>query len=350
MKIAFDWQISAFFGWGVYGLNVALEWAHDPAIEASGLIRSLDEIAVDRLRKRVLAPFVRRSLAGPPDDALLIHSLGNECDGYLTRPSKVGAIFFERPMSPAAIDRAKSYDVIVAGSSWNERLLRDRGVTNVKTILQGVDPSLCHLAPRRGLFRDKFVIFSGGKAEHRKGQDIVVKAFRIFAQRHPDAMLVTAWHSPWVGLAKGMDLDLSGLADRVIDVGVVPNAQMPAIYRECDLAVFPNRAEGGTNLVAMECMACGVPALISANTGHLDLLDRRYGYPLEQHPHADGALAEMGWGETPVEELVEKMEMAKRLAYGPRAFRIAQELTWSRTARELLQTIKDIAPAISVAA
>ena len=29
---------------------------------------------------------------------------------------------------------------------------------------------------------------------------------------------------------------------------------------------FSNRAEGGTNLVAMECMAAGVPTIVSNNT------------------------------------------------------------------------------------
>jgi hypothetical protein len=44
---------------------------------------------------------------------------------------------------------------------------------------------------------------------------------------------------------------------------------MPQILREIDVAVVPNRFEGGTNLVAMECMACGMPVILSANTGYL---------------------------------------------------------------------------------
>ena len=44
------------------------------------------------------------------------------------------------------------------------------------------------------------------------------------------------------------------------------------LLKQADLAVFPNRCEGGTNLVAMEAIACGVPTVLSANSGHLDLL------------------------------------------------------------------------------
>ena len=28
-----QWHLSSFFGWGVYGLNLALNWAADPDIE-----------------------------------------------------------------------------------------------------------------------------------------------------------------------------------------------------------------------------------------------------------------------------------------------------------------------------
>jgi glycosyltransferase involved in cell wall biosynthesis len=48
---------------------------------------------------------------------------------------------------------------------------------------------------------------------------------------------------------------------------------MPSVLQEMNVAVFPNRAEGGTNLVAMECMACGLPVILSGNTGHLDLIE-----------------------------------------------------------------------------
>jgi hypothetical protein len=39
----------------------------------------------------------------------------------------------------------------------------------------------------------------GGKLELRKGQDLVVAAFRVFRQRHPEARLIVAWHNSWLG-------------------------------------------------------------------------------------------------------------------------------------------------------
>ena len=86
---------------------------------------------------------------------------------------------------------------------------------------------------------------------------------------------------------------------------------MPWVLRECDVAVFPNRCEGGTNLVAMEAMACGVPTYVSYNTGQKDLVDLlgcgalKNQKPVKSSP-AMNTLQD--WGETDVDEVVEKLE------------------------------------------
>ena len=59
--------------------------------------------------------------------------------------------------------------------------------------------------------------------------------------------------------------------------GILNAAQMSSLLKQADLAVFPNRCEGGTNLVAMEAIACGIPTVLSTNSGHLDLM--RLGCP-----------------------------------------------------------------------
>jgi glycosyltransferase involved in cell wall biosynthesis len=344
MRLALGWQVSSFTGWGVYGLNLALELAGDRLVEVSSSFPlDLARIDVDPLRRRAIRPFVERSFRSAPADAIAVDALGNDAQGYQLsghERARAAAIFFELPLSAAAIERLRRYDVVIAGSTWNAEVLRSRGLDHVRTILQGVDGTLFHPCPPgpvRRVLPDRYLVFSGGKAEPRKGQDIVVTAFRAFASRHPDAMLVTAWHSPFGHLAAGMDLDLSGLSDRIIDVGPVANARMPAIYRECDLAVFPSRAEGGTNLVAMEAIACGVPALLSDNTGHKDLLAYEGTYALPQRPHPID-----GWGETDPEALLEAMEMAKRCATGHRASRLAEDFTWSRTAREFVAALETV--------
>lgn len=345
----FQWAVSNLFGWGVYGLNLLRHWpavAGSPAYTAS-------KIHLDSLRG--MDPLALRALAQPlvdsdhmlhrlttaehsASDGLVLHSLGNRFlgavrprDGGLTGRETAAVIFFEDTDLGDAADIAQDYALIVTGSTWCEEVLRANGIDNVKTVIQGIEPSLFHPAPRAGWLDRHFVVFSGGKIEHRKAQDLVLLAFRAFASRHPEAILVTAWHSPWaepaltvnqnpaiapVALTAEGQVDMAGWVaangispEQYIDVGAIPNHLMPRIVREADVALFPNRCEGGTNLVAMECMAAGIPTIVSRNTGHLDLTASGAPYALTRQGKVASAISGTeGWGESDVDEIVETLE------------------------------------------
>ena len=184
---------------------------------------------------------------------------------------------------------------------------------------EGIDPSLFHPAPKSGLLDpSRFYVFSGGKVEFRKGHDLTLIAFREFARRHDDAVLVTLWHSPWPQLSAGFSgrlttplslrpdgridvigwVEKNGIAPRqVIELPETPNTLMPAILREMDCALAPSRAEACTNLLAKEAMACGVPVIAAANTGVLDLISNGNVLALtQQNPTQDAGLGKRGLG------------------------------------------------------
>jgi len=391
-QVLIHWGISSYFGWGVYGLNLALHWSNDPDLEpvCSRPIQT-SGISLDPLRFRLLQPFIEESARFDERlkehvktnrsvrvDVPLLMPLGDDFIGLPTAYNTsiegsptIGVSFFEDPdLTPEAVARASQYTKIITGSSWNESVLRSYGVNNVETILQGVDSTLFHPAPRSGMFGDKFLIFSGGKLEFRKGQDLVLRAFAVFAKRHLDAVLVTAWHSPWPQTARTLDLvsnlppvptnkdgkiDVAKWAyesaiptDQFMDLGSIPNFQMPQILREMDVGLFPNRCEGGTNLVAMECMACGMPVILSSNTGHLDLIQEGNCYPLiQQNPvnriHNLGQIL-TGWGESSVMEIVDQLERIyceRQLAnaIGLRGAEIAAQMSWKSTAGALKRVV-----------
>ena len=86
---------------------------------------------------------------------------------------------------------------------------------------------------------------------------------------------------------------------------------MPQYLREADLAVFPNRCEGGTNLVAMEAMGCGIPCIIAENSGQMDLISDENCYKLTSMKNVNfPAWGTDGWGESSIEELITLMENA----------------------------------------
>jgi glycosyltransferase involved in cell wall biosynthesis len=391
--VLLGWQISTLHGWGVYGLNLALNWASDRQIESATTIFDPNVIVdIDPIQHRALGPFVRRSqefqnvLQSRQNSRIkykggFIAALGNDLralpNAYnvtIAGKPNIGAVFFEQGLAPEGINRAKDFSLIVTGSTWNERVLRAYGIKNVHTIHQGIDPTYFRAGSKRGFLPDRFLIFSGGKPEYRKGQDIVLAAFKLFSQRHPEAVLVTAWHSFWPELARS--LDWSGLlspvvfnerkqfnpsgwaiangiaAHQIVELGVVPNRKMPTVLREMDVAIFPNRAEGGTNLVAMECMACGLPVILSRNTGHIDLIDNESCYALDDQRQSARGFAGIdgvqGWGESQIDEIVERLEQvyfdradAKRR--GARAAERLCHLTWQATAQKMKDIVMKVA-------
>jgi len=90
-------------------------------------------------------------------------------------------------------------------------------------------------------------------------------------------------------------------------------------------------------------MACGIPTILSANTGHRDLIREGNCFPLERQ----GRVPEPGcqdWGESDVEEIVESLETAYRerteaRARGRRGAEIIAELTWARQSEKFAELI-----------
>lgn len=348
-RIGISWQLTDLHGWGVFGLNLAdqliLNGPVPPLLLSEPYIKSISPDVKKRLepyfieQTKLLTQIDAANRQATLNEVLVLHSLGNS---FIHSPisdkvrghSNIGFVFFESmQMDDHAMDRARSYDKIVAGSSWNRDVIREMGFENTEFVSQGVD--LNRFKPRKkvGTFGDKFTVFSGGKFELRKGQDIVLAAFKKFHACHADTLLLTNWHNPWAETAKNMRIsphfehepgidngvidfkgwvEAAGLPEGAhIDVGVVPNSHIPSIIGEADIALFPNRCEGGTNLVAMETMASGIPCILSANTGHLDIIKDNNCYPLLKQNQSPTDIDPTGlWGESDIDEILEYLEKA----------------------------------------
>ena len=368
--------INPIIGWGNYALNLALQLPRISNFSPVVLFAPHRQELLNPLHREIISQLVTQqqqiqkimsenqanqiSLNIPILHALnaqLVRKYSN-----LIGSQNIALDFsVDTNISPEALLRARHYDLIIAGSSWNAQMLQSYDIKNVQTVLQGIDPSKFHLAPKANLFKDRFVIFSGGKLEYRKGQDIVVEVFKRFVARHREALLITSWYNAWPSTMMGIQekgyvqgipqltsekkllvkqwLIANGINDEnCIDLGIVANDLLPPIMREADVAIFPNRAEGGTNLVAMECLACGVPTILSANTGHLDLIKDEHSYSLNSQTPANPDSFEIGsdgWGESDIEEVLETLEhiynhpdQAKNK--GHKAATFMQDWTWEK--------------------
>ncbi len=369
-------------GWGVCGRYITRELARLAPVCLvtdhldAGLVG--DELELAALRGLLAPSELQAGRAADVDSPVLQGVPGPDLAPMRPRlrgRRNVGYAFFETTsFQPSSIERARTqYDVLATGSSWCSEILRQHGLTEVRTVVQGVDPTIFRPVPGgREFLGDRFVVFSGGRFELRKGQDLVIAAFKVLHERHDDVLLVTSWFnqsparirtmraSPYIRfeppagpvehrtLIEGV-LAANGVdATRVIHLGPLQNPMMARVYRNSDVGLFPSRCEGGTNLVLMEYMASGRPAIATFSSGHKDVLTDENSLPLRHLRPAtvrDGDDPPRIWHDAELDEVVEKLEWAyqnrERLAViGARAAQDLTRFTWASTARGLLDLLQ----------
>lgn len=306
--ILFTWGCSSYFGWGVVGLNLMLHWEGSALCVVEGpdallpegdprmpLLRRRLEQSQDMRRRLLAAGYSATRVNLPVLCSAINPHFGRMPIGrqmYLSGTPTICWIMFEdEDAARRNVGALAVYDRVWTGSDWNTAILRDCGI-EATTVHQGVDMALFNPSVRQRRGDGRFRVFSGGKCEYRKGQDLVIQAFARFGRRHSEAQLVCAWYSPWqhlaqefegtpVGTPPGTNLGMpnysawlqrNGIAATQVEVVPrTPNCGMPQVYGGCDVGLFASRLEGGTNLMAVECMACGVPALVTDVGGHRDL-------------------------------------------------------------------------------
>lgn len=332
MKIHYSGAKGQGWGWGVFGESITRE------LENLGV---LTENAADA-------------------DVALIPLADHDLNAGSSVRAKVNlaVCFFESELGPNAAAHAAKYDVVFAGSTWCMERLAERGIHNTALLIQGVDSDVFSPQPKRkpdGQFR----IFSGGKFEYRKGQDLVIAAFREFAKTHPEAHLVCSWFNPWPALIK------QGWSERELlmpsyqyatqealfadivrynallrtdsdQFTILPQLSHTDLAREMantDAGLFPNRCEGGTNLVLMEYAAMGRPVIANELTGHADVAEAiRYEIESEIDP-------ETKWADQHIEDIVIQMEVALACReYLP--IHPAPRWPWSDAAEKIVTTAR----------
>ncbi len=349
--IGLGWVCGQLTGWGQFG-------AHFARSATNAGYRVILPALPDKAGVLPLDWPLLSSLVGPlpeTEPGWLCMAIGNQMEerpqGLPSSVKVAGIIFCE---DTGAIDAAKlnAYDLIVVGSRWTERVLREKGVERVILAHQGYDSRVFFPTPtahdvsgdadfpmrRRGT-ADTIApvrVFSGGKLEFRKGQDIAIEAFKRFRQtpEGKDAVLVTAWDNQWPktmdgiwlsGYVKGVPQVRNGRADivpwlvanglpaeSVIDCGRLTPPEAAHVMRSCTVGIFPNRAESGTNMVLVEALASGLPCIAPERHGHADVIrDGKKGHPggIEQYGTVpDGCplyRSTAGWCEPDVADIVE---------------------------------------------
>ncbi|HEV7858211.1 MAG TPA: glycosyltransferase family 1 protein [Pyrinomonadaceae bacterium] len=109
---------------------------------------------------------------------------------------------------------------------------------------------------------DEFVLFVG-TIEPRKNLRILVQAFALVSRATgARTQLVIAGKKGWLTDDLFVELKASGVAERVLFTGYLPDEDLCALYSSCMAFVYPSLYEG-FGLPPLEAMACGAPVIAS---------------------------------------------------------------------------------------
>lgn len=155
-------------------------------------------------------------------------------------------------------------DHIVVPSQFALRTFVERGVPREKLLVNPYGVDLSAFAPPEAEAPGFRVLFCG-RASVQKGLVYLLDAFERF--QAPDAEL-------WIQGAVEDDvreLERRTTDERVRWLGHRPQGALPSVYRDAHVLVLPS-IQDGYGLVVPQAMACGLPCIVSANTGTADLV------------------------------------------------------------------------------
>lgn len=222
---------------------------------------------LDRTAALVHAPQNHAVFACPRGTPLVVtlhgYSLDTVMRPYSSRVQRLHYATDLRLFTRRALRRAR---VVTAVSTFTADLVReDMAFTGpIEVIPNGVDVALFRPADERRSPGPLRVLFSGNLTRH-KGANLLPEIARLSG---PDVEI----HYTTGARASISDPRWAGLEA----IGRVPHADMPALYRQFDVLLFPTVREG-FGLAVAESMATGL-AIVASNTSTMpELIDHGLG-------------------------------------------------------------------------
>ncbi len=221
----------------------------------------------------------------------------------------------------------KIADYIIVASNYAKRTFLEAGFPEQKLFVVPYGVDLHQFEAREksgGIFR---VVFAG-QVIPRKGVHYLIQAFQELALPNSELLLVGT-----------VDASMRNIVGRAVKqtpgiraVGNVPRLELFRYYESGAVFVLPSLADT-FGLVVTEAMACGLPVIITENTGSQDLVtDGREGFVVPIRS---------------VQALKEKLlllyqDEGLRRAMGEAARVKVLEFTWERYGERLLEVYWDI--------
>jgi len=201
----------------------------------------------------------------------------------------------------------------------------------IKFISNGVDiekfcPRVSGIREKLKIPENAFVIIMAGRLHAVKGVVYLAKA--ISTINHPDLHVIVVGEGS-ERIEFETIIQSSPCAARVHMLGVVPNDDMPDIYRAADVLILPSLMEA-TSIAGLEAMACGL-AVIGTNVGGLPVIINDGVNGLLVEPKSAEALAKA------IENLLFDRILAKNMGQEGRK-RTLGEFSWPKIAQRVIDS------------
>ncbi len=220
-----------------------------------------------------------------------------------------------------------------------EALLRERipATGRIVQVHPGVDPNRFHpvdahsLRARYGL-DDGPVVMCIARMVHRKGMDLLIKAFSDVLKQAPTTWLVLGGDGPEAAALRNLALEL-GIADRVRFVGRISDSELALHYSLASVFALPTRQSKkdveGFGIVYLEAGGCEVPVIGTRTGGVMDAVEENVTGLLIPQEDIEALTAALT-------RLLKNPEEARQMGRSARQ-RILRELTWKHTGDAFLE-------------
>jgi starch synthase len=215
-------------------------------------------------------------------------------------------------------------DYIVVPSTHAKRTFLDQGFAPGKLLLLPYGVDIRHFRNEEKADKTFRVIYAGSLTI-RKGPQYLLEAFAHMRPANAELVLVGP-------LDPAFNKVLARYEGSFRYVGVVPKVALTHLYNSSSVFVLPSLADS-YSLATLEAMACGLPVIVSENTGAADAVDHgKHGFIV---PIRNAAAIRQYL------ELLSENEDLRREMGGRAAVR-AREMNWSRYGNEALRHYREM--------
>ena len=290
-------------GYGKVNRNLALK-LHESGIK----VRVDPKKSQNQLKASELKPIIDLTNTKISKNHISIDSVIPSFAEYSTGKYRILYTTIESYSIPKQfLECCQMYNEIWITSPWSASILKKHVDKPIYVIPAGIDPDLYTENGPRFDFKPNiknFVFLSVFGWGYRKGYDVLLKAyFDEFDASDDVSLLISSRYQSGTSrfhrdkIRDDIDNIMRGFPNKemphVVRYGqVIPEQQMPQLYRAADCFVLPSRGEG-SNLCSPEASLCGVPVIMTNVSGQQMYLRKDNAFLIEMDHLAEVRTGQM---------------------------------------------------------